>query len=134
MESSKSRFYYQPAFLASISSWSWTLLILIMGVIFWLEVTHFNWITALFFVLFIVVILVQTLTRTIFIQNKQLIINRTLQKNWLVINIDALSSIRETKIGIEFIYNSGTRRFCLTKKQRKAILQIINKSQQELMR
>jgi len=98
-------------------------------VIFWLEVTHFNWITALFFVLFIVVILVQTLTRTIFIQNRQLIINRTLQKNWLVINIDALRSIRETKIGIEFIYNSGTRRFYLTKKQRKAILQIINKSQ-----
>ncbi|AMV62129.1 EbsA family protein [Pediococcus damnosus] len=124
-QSSKSRFYYQPTFLASISSWSWTLLILVMGVIFWLEVTHFNWITALFFILFIVVLLVQGLTRTILIQDHQLIINRTLQKNWLVINISDLRSLQATKTGIKFIYNSGSRRFYLTKKQRQQLFQTI---------
>ncbi|WP_417281191.1 EbsA family protein, partial [Clostridioides difficile] len=41
-------FYYQPDFLNNIISWCWTFLILIVGVIFWLEVTTFNWITAVF--------------------------------------------------------------------------------------
>ncbi|ARW19791.1 hypothetical protein S100892_01218 [Pediococcus pentosaceus] len=41
-------FYYQPDFLNNMISWSWTLMILIVGIIFWLEVTTFNWITATF--------------------------------------------------------------------------------------
>ncbi|GEN94655.1 EbsA family protein [Pediococcus ethanolidurans] len=132
MQPSKTNFYYQPAFLASVSSWSWTLLVLIMGIIFWLEVTHFNWITAGFFVAFVIICIVQYLTRSIMVQGNQLIINRTLQKNWLTINMMDIQATKATKFGIQFVYNSDQRFFYLSKKDREQLLQILKNNHAEI--
>ncbi|WP_412990338.1 EbsA family protein [Pediococcus siamensis] len=133
MQPIKRNYYYQPAFLGSIASWTWTLLILVMGVIFWLEVTHFNWITAGFFVAFIVVVLVQYLTRTLEVQDGNLIINRTLQKTWLVMNIANIQSLRITKFGIQFIYNANSHFFYLTKKDRSQLFQLLKKNHAQIV-
>ncbi|GAB5054012.1 MULTISPECIES: EbsA family protein [Pediococcus] len=125
MQSSKTNFYYQPAFLASISSWSWTLLVLIMGVIFWLEVTHFNWITAAFFIGFIIICGVQYFTRSMLVQADKLVVNRSLQKSWLVMNVADIQTMKLTKFGISFMFNSDQYSFYLSKKNREYLFQTL---------
>lgn len=51
MEEEQKRFY-QPDLTTAIIDWSWTLLVLIIGIIIAFEITHFQWITALFIVIF----------------------------------------------------------------------------------
>ncbi len=133
MQPFKTNFYYQPALMASISSWTWTTLLLVMGVIFWLEVTHFNWIAAAFFVIFIMVVLVQFLTRTLEIQDGELIVNRTLQKNWLLIPISDIKEVQTTKMGIKFIYNGTLHFFYLAKKDRQLVLQLLKTNHAEIV-
>lgn len=125
VQSSKTNFYYQPAFLASISSWSWTLLVLIMGVIFWLEVTHFNWITAAFFIGFIIICGVQYFTRSMLVQAVKLVVNRSLQKSWLVMNVADIQTMKLTKFGISFMFNSDQYSFYLSKKNREYLFQTL---------
>jgi hypothetical protein len=125
VQSSKTNFYYQPAFLASISSWSWTLLVLIMGVIFWLEVTHFNWITAAFFIGFIIICGVQYFTRSMLVQADKLVVNRSLQKSWLVMNVADIQTMKLTKFGISFMFNSDQYSFYLSKKNREYLFQTL---------
>ena len=50
MEEEQKRFFYQPDLTTAIIDWSWTLLVLIIGIIIAFEITHFQWITALFIV------------------------------------------------------------------------------------
>lgn len=125
VQSSKTNFYYQPAFLASISSWSWTLLVLIMGVIFWLEVTHFNWIAAAFFIGFIIICGVQYFTRSMLVQADKLVVNRSLQKSWLVMNVADIQTMKLTKFGISFMFNSDQYSFYLSKKNREYLFQTL---------
>lgn len=125
VQSSKTNFYYQPAFLASISSWSWTLLVLIMGVIFWLEVTHFNWITAAFFIGFIIICGIQYFTRSMLVQADKLVVNRSLQKSWLVMNVADIQTMKLTKFGISFMFNSDQYSFYLSKKNREYLFQTL---------
>lgn len=125
VQSSKTNFYYQPAFLASISSWSWTLLVFIMGVIFWLEVTHFNWITAAFFIGFIIICGVQYFTRSMLVQADKLVVNRSLQKSWLVMNVADIQTMKLTKFGISFMFNSDQYSFYLSKKNREYLFQTL---------
>ena len=125
VQSSKTNFYYQPAFLASISSWSWTLLVLIMGVIFWLEVTHFNWITAVFFIVFIIIFGVEYFTRSMLVQADKLVVNRSLQKSWLVMNVADIQTMKLTKFGISFMFNSDQYSFYLSKKNREYLFQTL---------
>ena len=44
----ETRYFYQPNLTTTIISWCWTFLIFIAGLVVWLEITHFQWITALF--------------------------------------------------------------------------------------
>ena len=49
------RYFYQQDPTTAVISWSWTFIILIIGVVIWLEITHFQWITAAFLVAFFAV-------------------------------------------------------------------------------
>lgn len=98
------RFYYQPDFLNNIITWSWTLLILIVGVIFWLEVTNFNWITAIFFAIFVMIISIQTVSRTIEIIGNELIINKVIKSNFSVLSIRNIKNVTKGKLSLSFEY------------------------------
>ena len=45
----ETRYFYQPNLTTTIISWCWTFLIFIAGLVVWLEITHFQWLTALLF-------------------------------------------------------------------------------------
>lgn len=98
------RFYYQPDFLNNITTWSWTMLILVIGIIFWLEVTTFNWITAAFFAAFIMILSIQTVSRTIEVIGSELIINKVIKSNFTVLNINNIKNVKKGRFSLSFEY------------------------------
>lgn len=119
------RFYYQPDFLSGLVSWSWTLMTLVVGVIFWLEVTHFNWITAAFFVAFLLIMAIQIVTRTIEVVGENLILNRTIHRTWIVMDINEIENVSKYRWGIKLFYNGIEYRFMMTPKSRNQLLDLL---------
>ncbi|MGY5339786.1 EbsA family protein [Levilactobacillus spicheri] len=87
------RFLYQPNPISSIIIWSWTLMVLFMGAIFWLEVTHFNWITLAFFGAFAVLCWVEIHFRNITMANQVLTVSTVLNHRHLVIPLHQVSNV-----------------------------------------
>ncbi|XIF20222.1 MAG: Hypothetical protein AJITA_00953 [Acetilactobacillus jinshanensis] len=63
------QFYYQPSPIFSTIDWCWTFIVLLTGIIFWLEVTHFQWITIIFFIAFFIVGGLELINRKFWIAN-----------------------------------------------------------------
>lgn len=120
-------FYYQPDFLNNMISWSWTLMILIVGIIFWLEVTIFNWITATFFALFIVVISVQTVSRTVEIIGSELIINRVIKSNFTILSISKIKNVTQGKMSLSFDYGNKRYKLLMSRKSSDKLFKALTK-------
>lgn len=119
------RFYYQPSFFSSVISWSWTLLIPIVGIIFWLEVTHFNWITAGFLVAFVIVVIIQVLSRTIEVFDDELVMNRTLSRGRNAISLSEIKGVTKTMFGLKFSFKNKEFNYFLSRKSRDRLYNIL---------
>ncbi|CUS26219.1 hypothetical protein FC70_GL001668 [Paucilactobacillus oligofermentans DSM 15707 = LMG 22743] len=108
------KFFYQPNLVNSIIIWSWTTLILLLGIIFWLEITHFQWITAVLFIIFIGLSALQIFRRTLKITPDALIFSRMLQKNYLTIQKNNLEQLRFTNSTLQFTASGQTFYFTFT--------------------
>lgn len=120
-------FYYQPDFLNNMISWSWTLMILIVGIIFWLEVTTFNWTPATFFALFIVVISVQTVSRTVEIIGSELIINRVIKSNFTILSISKIKNVTQGKMSLSFDYGNKRYKLLMSRKSSDKLFKALTK-------
>lgn len=120
-------FYYRPDFSNNMISWSWTLMILIVGIIFWLEVTTFNWITATFFALFIVVISVQTVSRTVEIIGSELIINRVIKSNFTILSISKIKNVTQGKMSLSFDYGNKRYKLLMSRKSSDKLFKALTK-------
>ncbi|WP_283678730.1 EbsA family protein [Lentilactobacillus sp. Marseille-Q4993] len=113
MITQKRRFLYQPSFLSSIICWSWTLVIFFVGVVIWLEITHFQWITLFFFVLFGLVSWAEIRFRNITIENEKLIVSRIINPHTLVIELAKIESVQTSKYQLGFVANGKIYAFIL---------------------
>lgn len=110
------RYFYQPNLTTSIISWCWTFLIFIAGLVVWLEITHFQWLTALLFLIFIIVTLLGIFRRTVVITPTKMVFSRVLQKDYLII---PLVDVRHTRFGkhtVTFTVNGEVFDFAFSNK------------------
>ncbi|BAP85633.1 hypothetical protein LOOC260_110940 [Paucilactobacillus hokkaidonensis JCM 18461] len=114
MEEEQQRYFYQPNPVSAIISWCWTILILLLGIIVWLEFTHFQWITAALFIVFIVLAFLQIQRRTLLMTPKALVFNRMLQQRYLVIPREMVHQLRFTKRTLQLTVNGQTMYFSFT--------------------
>lgn len=84
MEEEK-RYFYQPNLTTAIIDWCWTLMVLIIAIIIWLEITHFQWISACLIALFVILAFLNILRRTVVITPSKMVYSRILQKDFLTI-------------------------------------------------
>ena len=96
MEEQK-RYFYQQDPTTAVISWSWTFIILIIGVVIWLEITHFQWITAAFLVAFFAVVALAVFRRTMTVKKDEIVFNRILQKEYMVVPLDEIRQPRFTR-------------------------------------
>ena len=105
------RYFYQPNPVSAVINWCWTVVILLIGIIVWLEITHFQWITAAFFVVFILLAFFQITRRTVLVTPTKLVFNRVLQKDYLIIPRQSIRQLRFSKHSMHMTVNGQTMFF-----------------------
>ncbi|MCI1926373.1 MAG: EbsA family protein [[Lactobacillus] timonensis] len=91
------KYFYQPDLTSSIIDWCWTLLILIVGVVVWLEITHFQWISALLILIFLILTFFAIQRRTVTVNSESMTFSRLLQRDFLVVPLKDIRQPRFTK-------------------------------------
>lgn len=113
MEEEK-RYFYQPDLTTTVIEWCWVFLIGIAGVVVWLEITHFNWITALLLAVFIILAVLAIMRRTVLVTPTKMVFNRILQKEFLVIPLKDIRQPRFTKHTMTITVNGEVMTFTFT--------------------
>ncbi|WP_318766225.1 EbsA family protein [Lactiplantibacillus carotarum] len=124
MNNAKHTFKYQPNLVSSLIVWSWTLLILMVGLIYWLEVMKFKWAFVIIGVLFVTLVTVQLNMRRVSIDRNLLIFSTVLNCSWLVIPRDQLELIAPVRGGVKVQIDGNTYQFLMLKKSRQALIEI----------
>ncbi|ETY74326.1 EbsA family protein [Lactiplantibacillus fabifermentans] len=122
MNNSKHTFKYQPNLVSSLIVWSWTLLILMVGIIIWLEVMKFKWPFLVLGLVFIALVAVQITMRRVSIDRNLLIFSTVLNRSWLVIPRDQLELIAPIRGGVKVQIDGNEYQFLMTKKSRDALV------------
>ncbi len=124
VNNAKHTFKYQPNLVSSLIVWSWTLLILMIGLIYWLEVMKFKWAFVIIGVLFVALVTVQLNMRRVSIDRNLLIFSTVLNRSWLVIPRDQLELIAPVRGGVKVQIDGNTYQFLMLKKSRQALIEI----------
>lgn len=124
MNNSKHTFKYQPNLASSLIVWSWTCLILMVGLIWWLEILKFQWPLLLIVALFIFVSGIQIALRRVTVDRNLMIFSTVLNRSWLVIPRDQLEAITAVRGGIEVCIDGNDYRFLMAKKSRNQLINL----------
>lgn len=107
------RFLYQPNPISSLINWSWTLMVLLMGAIFWLEVTHFNWITFGFFVVFAFLCWLEIHFRNLTLTHAVLTVSTALNHHHLVIPLKNIEGVQVSRYRVGIVAQGKIYQFLL---------------------
>ena len=121
MEEEQKRFFYQPDLTTAIIDWSWTLVVLIIGIIIAFEITHFQWITALFIIVFLVLAALQIFRRTVVISPSRLVFNRLLVKDYLSVPVKDIRQPIFTKHTMTITVHGEVMTFSFTQRSLNSI-------------
>lgn len=124
MNNAKHTFKYQPNWASSLIVWSWTLLIGMAGLIYWLEVMKFKWSFVVIGLIFIAVVAVQLSLRRVSIDRNLLIFSTVFNRSWLVIPRDQLELIAPVHGGIKVQIDGNAYQFLMRKKARTALIEL----------
>lgn len=124
MNNSKHTFKYQPNLASSLIVWSWTFLILMVGLVWWLELLKFQWPLVLIFGLFILVSGLQIGLRRVTVDRNLMIFSTVLNRSWLVIPRDQLELITAVKGGVKVRIDGNDYRFLMAKKSRNQLINL----------
>lgn len=85
------RFFYQPSPILATIDWCWTFIILFTGIVFWLEVTHFQWITLWFFIAFFTITGLELFCRQLVVRSHFLLVFNFLHRRWRTFDLRTCS-------------------------------------------
>ena len=125
MEEEQKRFFYQPDLTTAIIDWSWTLLVLIIGIIIAFEITHFQWITALFIVIFLILAALQIFRRTVVISPSRFVFNRLLVKEYLSVPVKDIRQPIFTKHTLTITVHGEVMTFSFTQRSLNSIMHFL---------
>ncbi|ANZ58184.1 pore-forming protein [Fructilactobacillus lindneri] len=129
MITQKRKFLYQPPLLTSSICWSWTLIVMLIGIIIWLEITHFQTITLGFFIAFAFLTWIQIYFRKIFVGNGKIDIHSVLNPFGKKISISSITNIKTKRNSISFDANGKNYKFLLPSNSLIELQEIISKKQ-----
>ncbi|MCG0780496.1 EbsA family protein [Lactiplantibacillus plantarum] len=124
MNNDKHTFKYQPMLASSVIVWSWTALVLMAGIILWLETLKFKWWLLVIAALFIVLVAIQISLRRVTINHNLIIFSTALNHSWLVIPRDQLELIVPIRGGLKVQIDGNQYRFLMLKKARNQLIDL----------
>lgn len=120
MEEEK-RYFYQPDMTTAIIDWSWTLIVLVIGIIIAFEITHFNWITAVFIAIFLLLAGLEIFTRTVTVTPTKMVFSRVMSHNFLSIPLKDIRQPLFTKHTLSMTVNGEVMTFSFTQRSLHSI-------------
>ena len=130
----ETRYFYQPDLTGMIISWCWTFLLFLISLIVWLEITHFQWVSALFFVAFVILTFLEIKRRTVVITPTKLVFSRLLQRDYLMIPLADIRQPRFTKHTVTMTVNGEVLNFTFSQKAIKRLQLALNNQTEETSR
>lgn len=127
----ETRYFYQPDLTGAIISWSWTFLIFVAGLVVWLEITHFQWLTAILFVLFAMLTFLEIKRRTVLVTPTKLTFSRLLQRDYLVIPLADIRQPHFTKHTVTMTVNGEVLNFTFSNKAVRRLQALIKQQEKE---
>ncbi|WP_436669620.1 EbsA family protein [Lactiplantibacillus plantarum] len=124
MNNDKHTFKYQPMLASSVIVWSWTALVLMAGIILWLEILKFKWWLLVIAALFIALVAIQISLRRVTINHNLIIFSTVLNHSWLVIPRDQLELIVPIRGGLKVQIDGNQYRFLMLKKARNQLIDL----------
>ncbi|MCG0754197.1 pore-forming protein [Lactiplantibacillus plantarum] len=124
MNNDKHTFKYQPMPASSVIVWSWTALVLMAGIILWLEILKFKWWLLVIAALFIALVAIQISLRRVTINHNLIIFSTVLNHSWLVIPRDQLELIVPIRGGLKVQIDGNQYRFLMLKKARNQLIDL----------
>ncbi|MDN6252417.1 MAG: EbsA family protein [Lactiplantibacillus plantarum] len=122
MNNDKHTFKYQPMLASSVIVWSWTALVLMAGIILWLEILKFKWWLLVIAALFIALVAIQISLWRVTINHNLIIFSTVLNHSWLVIPRDQLELIVPIRGGLKVQIDGNQYRFLMLKKARNQLI------------
>lgn len=110
------RYFYQPDLTGTIICWCWTFMFFLAGLIAWLEITHFQWVSALLFLIFAVLVVLEVKRRTVLVTPTKMTFSRLLQKDYLTIPLADIRQPHFTKHTMSMTVNGEILNFTFTNK------------------
>lgn len=120
MEEEK-RYFYQPDMTTAIIDWSWTLIVLVIGIIIAFEITHFNWITAVFIIAFLLLAGLEIFSRTVIVTPTKMVFSRVMSHNFLSIPLKDIRQPLFTKHTLSITVNGEVMTFTFTQRSLQSI-------------
>ena len=127
----ETRYFYQPDLTGAIISWSWTFLIFVAGLVVWLEITHFQWLTAILFALFAILTFLEIKRRTVLVTPTKLTFSRLLQRDYLVIPLADIRQPHFTKHTVTMTVNGEALNFTFSNKAVRRLQALIKQQEKE---
>ena len=127
----ETRYFYQPDLTGAIISWSWTFLIFVAGLVVWLEITHFQWLTAILFALFAILTFLEIKWRTVLVTPTKLTFSRLLQRDYLVIPLADIRQPHFTKHTVTMTVNGEVLNFTFSNKAVRRLQALIKQQERE---
>ena len=127
----ETRYFYQPDLTGAIISWSWTFLIFVAGLVVWLEITHFQWLTAILFALFALLTFLEIKRRTVLVTPTKLTFSRLLQRDYLVIPLADIRQPHFTKHTVTMTVNGEVLNFTFSNKAVRRLQALIKQQERE---
>lgn len=127
----ETRYFYQPDLTGAIISWSWTFLIFVAGLVVWLEITHFQWLTAILFALFAILTFLEIKRRTVLVTPTKLTFSRLLQRDYLVIPLADIRQPHFTKHTVAMTVNGEVLNFTFSNKAVRRLQALIKQQERE---
>lgn len=129
MITQKRKFLYQPQLLNSCICWSWTLIVLLIGIIVWLEITTFQTTTLLIFIVFAFLTWIQVYFRKLFITKKEIKICSVFHPFGKTFYLKSVSDFNSKRNSISFNIGGKQYKFLVPSNSAIELSEILNKSE-----
>ncbi|KRK34304.1 EbsA family protein [Loigolactobacillus bifermentans] len=101
------QFFYQPDSYTSIITWSWLFVILLMGVVVWLEFTHFQWISGVLFLIAVILAGINLLRRRVQLTTTAIIFKGVRPRQQRALTFDQLAAVYTKPHQLNFQLTTG---------------------------
>ncbi|KRK46558.1 EbsA family protein [Dellaglioa algida] len=118
MQRHQKTYFYQPELAKTVILWSWTFCILLSSLLLWLEITTIQIWTIILFLIFLIISVIQILSRKLIIDDKNIKLTKVIRKYNETIEISEIKKVKLRRFGLSFYFSDGKKSIVLNSRSK----------------